>query len=58
MQAVGDLFQIVPAMEPKQRPQWHTMDVEEAKATARKSQHCSGLIKVAADFSEVCPLLV
>ena len=53
LNGVGDLFQIIPAVEKKQRVDWPSLSREEARLELRKAGHCSALIKVVGDLSEL-----
>jgi hypothetical protein len=53
LNGVGDLFQIIPAVEKSQRPDWGAMTTEQARATLQKAGHCSALVKVTGDLSEL-----
>ena len=50
LNAVGDLFDIIPAVEAKARVDWASLSPQEAAAKHGKMGHCSGLVKVPADF--------
>jgi hypothetical protein len=53
LNSVGDLFQIMPAVDPALRLPWSQLSRQLFNAAARRSQHCSGLIKVTDDFSDL-----
>ena len=53
LNGVGDLFQIIPAVEKSERIDWSALSKEEARAALRKAGHCSALIKVVGDLSEL-----
>ena len=53
LNGVGDLFQIIPAVEKKQRVDWASLSRPEARLELRKAGHCSALIKVVGDLSEL-----
>jgi hypothetical protein len=46
LNAVGDLFQIIPAVEKGARTQWDRMSVAERRAELLRRGHCSAIIKV------------
>jgi hypothetical protein len=53
VQATGDLLDLIPALNPSEAPQWHTMKPKEVMTAVRKRSHCSALIKVLGDMSEL-----
>lgn len=53
LNGVGDLFDIIPAVEPKQRVDWLALRKTEAEELHGKSGHCSGLIKTTGNFSDL-----
>ncbi len=53
LQATGDLFDLIPRIMPKMAPDWDTMPLHEVLATVRNNSHCSALIKVLGDMSEL-----
>ena len=53
LNGVGDLFQIIPAVEKKHRVDWASLSRPEARLELRKAGHCSALIKVVGDLSEL-----
>eukprot|EP00949_MAST-11_sp_MAST-11-sp1_P001690 g1690.t1 len=50
---VGDLFQIVPAVEKKLRVDWSSLTKERAERLHFEQGHCSALIKVTGDYSDL-----
>ena len=53
LNGVGDLFQIIPAVEKHQRVDWPSLSRDEARAALLKAGHCSALVKVVGDLSEL-----
>jgi hypothetical protein len=56
LNAVGDLFQIMPAVDPSARVDWQRLAKDnplEAMAQLRRREHCSGLVRVTDDYSEL-----
>lgn len=53
LNGVGDLFQIIPAVEKSQRLDWGAMTPEQAREALQKAGHCSALVKVTGDLSEL-----
>eukprot|EP01012_Entosiphon_sulcatum_P050606 TRINITY_DN69491_c0_g1_i1.p1 TRINITY_DN69491_c0_g1~~TRINITY_DN69491_c0_g1_i1.p1 ORF type:complete len:546 (+),score=119.16 TRINITY_DN69491_c0_g1_i1:26-1663(+) len=53
LNGVGDLFDIIPATDHHQRPQWERMTNEEVALALAKRQHCSALIKVTGNYSDL-----
>ena len=51
--AMGDLFDIIPATSVSRRPNFHTMDVAAARDYRRRNGHCSALIRTADDLSDI-----
>eukprot|EP01062_Namystynia_karyoxenos_P021923 TRINITY_DN18365_c0_g1_i1.p2 TRINITY_DN18365_c0_g1~~TRINITY_DN18365_c0_g1_i1.p2 ORF type:complete len:569 (+),score=213.54 TRINITY_DN18365_c0_g1_i1:81-1709(+) len=49
----GDLFQVVPAVIPKLRKDFDRMSPEEAELALQSSGHCSALIRVTGNFSDL-----
>ncbi len=50
---VGDMFDIIPAVEPMKRPNLSDMTVEELRLFQATSGHCSAIIRVADDLSDI-----
>jgi len=53
LNAIGDLFQITPAVVPGLRKDWGRMNRETLRTELRKAGHCSGLIKVTGGFEDL-----
>lgn len=53
LQASGDLLDLIPALTPAEAPQWHTMPAHEVMSAIRERSHCSAIIKVLGDLSEM-----
>ena len=53
LNGVGDLFQIIPAVEKSERIDWSSLSTDEARVALSKAGHCSALIKVVGDLSEL-----
>ena len=53
LNALGDLFQIIPAVSKKRRIPWTTLEPAEAVETLARRGHCSALIKVDGNFSDL-----
>lgn len=51
--AMGDLFDIMPAVLPSSRPNFHGMNYKEAQSYLTSVGHCSALIKVTDDLSDL-----
>ena len=50
---VGDLFDIKPAVLPQNRPKVEEMEPEEITAYMRSTGHCSAILRVADDLSDI-----
>mmetsp|Transcript_30716 Transcript_30716/g.80404 ORF Transcript_30716/g.80404 Transcript_30716/m.80404 type:complete len:565 (+) Transcript_30716:27-1721(+) len=53
LNAIGDLFQIVPAVEQSRRLDWGAMSRSEIVAALKKAGHCSALIKVTGAYDDL-----
>ena len=53
LNSLGDLLQIVDAVEPSRRVDWLNMENDEALRLARTRTHCSGLIRVTDGFDRL-----
>ena len=53
LNGVGDLFDIIPACDKEKQIRWLDLRQEEAEALHQKQGHCSGLIKVTGDMSDL-----
>lgn len=53
LNGIGDLFDIKPAVMPQERPKFAEMSMEDIKLFASLNGHCSGLIKVTGDLSDL-----
>ena len=53
LNGVGDLFQIIPAVEKSERIDWSSLSKHDVRVALRKAGHCSALIKVVGDLSEL-----
>eukprot|EP00164_Ancoracysta_twista_P001659 GFYU01002178.1.p1 GENE.GFYU01002178.1~~GFYU01002178.1.p1 ORF type:complete len:544 (+),score=219.20 GFYU01002178.1:76-1707(+) len=51
--AIGDLLDLVPALKFKDEPDWDKLTVEEIELNILNRGHCSGLIKVTGDYSNL-----
>jgi hypothetical protein len=51
--SMGDLFDIIPAVSPSNRPDFHRMSYHESVDYFRKNGHCSAFIKLTPDMSEI-----
>ncbi|GIQ81322.1 phospholipase B-like protein [Kipferlia bialata] len=52
-QSAGDLLDLVVAVEPSMRPDWSNMTPFEKDMRFAKDSHCTGLVKLAGDYSDV-----
>lgn len=50
---IGDFGDVGKAVNPGTRVDWHTLDLNATLARSVDMEHCSGLVKVAADLSDV-----
>jgi hypothetical protein len=50
---VGDFLDLIPALEKDRRPNWDTMTDAEIEATLSRNGHCSALIKLTGDYSDM-----
>jgi len=50
---LGDLLDLIPALNPKARPDWNNMTAPLMLATLSRSGHCSALIKVNGDLTDI-----
>ena len=53
LNAIGDLFQIVPAVSPSARIDWSRLGAEQKRRELRRQGHCSALIKVTGAFEDL-----
>nr|QOL01101.1 putative extracellular protein CSOL_028 [Pseudococcomyxa simplex] len=53
LSAVGDLGDLVPALEPKKQVQWETLDARDVEETLASQGHCSALVKVTGNYSDL-----
>jgi hypothetical protein len=53
LQAIGDLFQIIPAVDRHKRPNWDNMTRDDMVAELQRQGHCSALIKVTGTFDDL-----
>jgi hypothetical protein len=53
MGAIGDYIDLIAALSPSDAPDFDAMTDAELVATMRKVNHCSALVKVTGDFSEL-----
>ncbi|BDA45664.1 Phospholipase B-like 1 [Coccomyxa sp. Obi] len=53
LSAVGDLGDLVPALEPKRRVQWETLTPSELEGKLASAGHCSALVKVTGNYSDL-----
>ena len=53
MNAIGDLLDLIPALKVEGAPEWTKMSDEELMDRVRKTTHCSALVKVNGDLSEL-----
>ena len=53
LNGVGDLFDIIPACDEEKRIDWMRLNQAEAEDLHQKQGHCSGLIKVTGDMSDL-----
>ena len=50
---VGDLFDILPAVLPERRPDFENMSDDEITLYKAMNGHCSAIVRVADDFSDI-----
>ena len=53
LNGVGDLFDIIPAVNKKKQINWLKLSQMEAEDKHQKQGHCSALIKVTGDLSDL-----
>jgi len=53
LNGVGDMFDIIPAVNRDQRIDWLSLPWDKAERMHTKQGHCSGLIKLPGDFSDL-----
>lgn len=53
LNGVGDIFDIKPAVEPSGRVPWAAMGRRDAEAAHAEAGHCSAIVTVAADMSDI-----
>ena len=53
LNGVGDLFDIIPACDTLKRTDWMSLNQAEAENLHQKSGHCSALIKVTGNMSDL-----
>eukprot|EP00941_MAST-03F_sp_MAST-3F-sp1_P001743 g1743.t1 len=53
LNALGDLFQIIPAVKETERVEWLSLTSEQARHEKNKRGHCSALIKLTGDFDDL-----
>ncbi|CAK9038124.1 Phospholipase-B 81 (PLB) [Durusdinium trenchii] len=53
LNGVGDFFDIIPAVDRSSRVDWLKLSREEAEHLHARSTHCSALVKVTPDYSEL-----
>jgi len=53
MNAVGDLFQIRPAVNPSERIHWDKLSAKEVRDNYTRRTHCSALIRVLGQFEDL-----
>jgi hypothetical protein len=53
LNGLGDLFDIIPAVNPSMRIPWYDLDVYDAIDLHGRLGHCSGLVKVTGDLSDI-----
>ena len=53
LNAIGDLFQIIPAVVPSERADFGKMSREDFQAWQFSHSHCSALIKVSGAFEDL-----
>lgn len=46
LRPTGDLGDLIPALEPRQRPDWHAIAADELGAALAQRGKCSALVKV------------
>jgi hypothetical protein len=51
--ALGDMFDIIPGLQPETRKNWRKMPKHEFMTWMAKQTHCSSLFKVTEDFQEI-----
>ena len=49
----GDLGDLVPALEPKKRVEWETLDASDVEGILASQGHCSALVKVTGNYSDI-----
>lgn len=53
LNAMGDLFDIIPATSPSKRPDFQKMSYHESVTYFRRSGHCSAFVKLTDDMSDI-----
>jgi len=53
LNGVGDLFDIIPAVNRERRTDWLSLSLEAAELMHASRGHCSGLVKLTGDFSDL-----
>jgi len=53
IQATGDIFDLIPTIVKSQAPDWERMPLHEVMDVVRANSHCSGLIRVTGDMSDL-----
>eukprot|EP00446_Apocalathium_sp_SHHI-4_P003988 CAMPEP_0177192156 /NCGR_PEP_ID=MMETSP0367-20130122/21744_1 /TAXON_ID=447022 ORGANISM="Scrippsiella hangoei-like, Strain SHHI-4" /NCGR_SAMPLE_ID=MMETSP0367 /ASSEMBLY_ACC=CAM_ASM_000362 /LENGTH=581 /DNA_ID=CAMNT_0018639927 /DNA_START=70 /DNA_END=1815 /DNA_ORIENTATION=- len=53
LNALGDLFDIVPAVQRQHRIDWLSLDLAAAERLHATKGHCSGLVKLTGDYSDL-----
>jgi hypothetical protein len=51
--SLGDMFDIIPALQPSSRPDWRKMPKHEFMVWMAKQTHCTSLFKVTEDFQDI-----
>lgn len=49
----GDMLDLVEALHPERRPNWAEMTLEEAQEKLLRKGHCSALVKILGDYSDL-----
>ena len=53
LNGVGDLLDLINAVDPSSRPDYDNMKPEEIENKIHRNGHCSALVKLTADFSQL-----
>ncbi len=53
LNGIGDLFDVIPAVVPNRKPDFHAMTYVEAKSYLTRAGHCSALVRVTDDLSDI-----